>query len=146
MLVFSTPLADYRPSNILSGSPPPAPLFLVWISTGVCIYTVCNGGGGGEGTGLCREHIQELYTLYLPRFRTYRSALPPPPKKKNIGGEGGLKQINTCRHVPLQVNFWKKPTFRILESFSYLVHDFYTPPPSPLKHQLLSASSFWKYR
>jgi hypothetical protein len=37
-------------------------------------YTGCNGGGG---IGLCGEHIQELYTLYLTRFRIYKVALPP---------------------------------------------------------------------
>jgi hypothetical protein len=27
--------------------------------------------------GLCREHLQELYTVHLSRFRTYKMALPP---------------------------------------------------------------------
>jgi hypothetical protein len=56
-------------------SPPPFP---VWISTKVSVYTVSNGGGGG--TGLCGEHIQELYTVYLTRFRTYKIALPTQTK------------------------------------------------------------------
>jgi hypothetical protein len=47
-LVFSTPL-----TFSLVHPPPP---FAVGISTGVCIYTVCNGGG----VGLCGEHLQEL--------------------------------------------------------------------------------------
>ncbi len=51
--------------------PPPPP---VWISTEVSIYTVCNGG---EGIGLCGEHLQQLYTVYLTRFRNYKIVLPP---------------------------------------------------------------------
>ncbi len=47
---------------------------------GVCIYTVCNRVGRG-GIGLCGEqHIQELYTVYLTRFRTYKIALPSQTK------------------------------------------------------------------
>ncbi len=33
---------------------------------------MCNG----EGIGLCREHLQELYTVYLTRFRSCKIALP----------------------------------------------------------------------
>jgi hypothetical protein len=44
MLVFSTPLANYRLSKLLTGSPPTPPPFPVW--------------GGEEGIGLCGEHIQ----------------------------------------------------------------------------------------
>jgi hypothetical protein len=58
MLVFSTPLVNQRPSNLLTGSPPP-PL-PVRKSTGLCIYTVCNGGGR---IGLCGEHLQKLYQI-----------------------------------------------------------------------------------
>ncbi len=35
---------------------------------------------------------------------------------------GGLRQINTCRQVPLQVIFKEKPTFRVRRLCSYLVH------------------------
>ncbi len=80
----------------------PPPPFPVWISTVVCIYTVCNGGGGGEGIRLCGEHIQELYTVFLTH-RAYKIALPP--HKKNLGGEGASDRLNTCHQVPLVVNF-----------------------------------------
>jgi hypothetical protein len=40
------------PSNLLTGWPPPP----VLISTGVCIYAVCNREGGGMGSG-CAESI-----------------------------------------------------------------------------------------
>ncbi len=66
---------------------PPRP---VWISIGVCIYTVWNRGGGR--IGLCGEHLQELYTVYLTRFRTYKIALPSQTKTYKKGG--GLRQIN----------------------------------------------------
>jgi hypothetical protein len=38
--------------------------------------------------GLCREHIQESYTVYLTKFRTYKIALPPQtrPTKPRRGG------------------------------------------------------------
>ncbi len=38
---------------------PPLPPFSVWISTGVCIYTVCDGRGRGSG---CDESIYRSYT------------------------------------------------------------------------------------
>jgi hypothetical protein len=48
------------------------------------VFSVCNGGGWG-----CVEsiHMQELYTVYLTRFRAYKIALLP--KTKNLGGRGG---------------------------------------------------------
>ncbi len=36
--------------------------FPVWISTGVCVYTVCNRGRRGSG---CVESIYRIYTLYI---------------------------------------------------------------------------------
>ncbi len=41
---------------------------------------------------------------------------------KNLGGEGGLRQINTCRHVPLLVNFFEKLGFGVWCLYRYLVH------------------------
>ncbi len=63
------------------------------------------------GIGLCGEHLKELYTVKI--------ALPPQTKTYRRGG--GLRQINTCRQVPLLVNFWEKPTFRVWCRFKYLV-------------------------
>ncbi len=59
--------------------------FPVWICTGLCIYTVCNRGGG-EGIGLCGDHIQELYTVNLTRFRNQQNCFTTP--NKNLGGKG----------------------------------------------------------
>ncbi len=47
--------------------------------------------------------VQELITLYLTRFRTYKIARPPQTKTSRRGG--GFRQINTGRKVPSQVNF-----------------------------------------
>ncbi len=44
MMVFSTPFVNQRSSYRL---------------------TECVTGGGGEGIGLCGEHIQELYITYV---------------------------------------------------------------------------------
>jgi hypothetical protein len=45
---------------------------------------------------------------------------------KNLGGDGGLRQIKTCRQIHLQVNF-KKSRLLGLESIIYLVE---APPPT----------------
>ncbi len=65
---------------------------------------------GGEGVwGSVGGHIlQEFKTLYLTRFRTYKM-LHHPKQKPSRGG--GLRQINTYRKVPLQVNFFFMATF-----------------------------------
>jgi hypothetical protein len=46
------------------------------------IQTVCGCGGGGGGVLNCAvDHIlQEFYTLFLTRFRTYKIASPPQTK------------------------------------------------------------------
>ncbi len=63
---------------------------------------------GWEGVGalsLIGDHILlEFNTLYLTRFRTYKFARPPQKKQKPRRG-GDLRQKNTYRKVPLQVNF-----------------------------------------
>ncbi len=42
------------------------------------IQTVCDCGGGGGGLKCTVDHIlQEFYTLFLTRFRTYKIASPP---------------------------------------------------------------------
>ncbi len=79
---FRLSFVNYCPSNLLSGQ-----------------STVC-GWGVLSNVG---EHIlQKFNNLYMARFRTYKIARPP--KQKPRRGRG-LRQINTCRKVPLQVNF-----------------------------------------
>jgi hypothetical protein len=42
------------------------------------IQTVCVTGGGGGMLNCAVDHIlQEFYTLFLARFRTYKIATPP---------------------------------------------------------------------
>jgi hypothetical protein len=102
MLVFS----DQLSSSPLSCSPPlPHPKVKVQYIQTVCVWE----GVGGCSVVLCwRPHLQELNTLYLTRFRTYKIALPP--QTKTWTG-GGLRQINTCHKVPWQVNFFKNETW-----------------------------------
>jgi hypothetical protein len=51
------------------------------------------------------DHILlEFNTLYLITFRTYKIAKPPQTKTLRRGGR--LRQINTCRKVPIQVNIF----------------------------------------
>ncbi len=68
------------PFSLVQLYPPPPPHFPVWIST---LY-------------------KEFYTLYLTRFRIY--TINHPKEKPRRGG--GLRQINTGRKVPVQVNFF----------------------------------------
>jgi len=92
MSVFWTPLVNQRPSNLLTGSTSPLPCVNKYRGM-YCIYTVCNKGGDRV---VCGEHIQELFTVYLTRFRTYKITCRP---KQNPRRAGGLRQINTCRKV-----------------------------------------------
>jgi hypothetical protein len=66
---------------------------------------------GWEGVGVLTPVgdyiLQEFNTLYLTRFR---AKLLDHPKQKARRG-GGLRQINTCRKVPLQGKFFQITTF-----------------------------------
>ncbi len=54
--------------------PPPLPMYSTYI-----LYRQCVTLGGGWGVLKCTvDHIlQEIYTLFLTRFRTYKIASPP---------------------------------------------------------------------
>jgi hypothetical protein len=77
MLVFRPSFVNYCPSNLLSCSPPPLPKVKIQ-----CIQKVCGWEVGGGGVLSCfGDHfLQEINTLYLTRFRTYKIALPPQTK------------------------------------------------------------------
>ncbi len=61
------------------------------------IYRQCvTVRGGGGVLSPIGDYINRSLTLYLNRFRTYKIASPP---QKNLGGEGGLRHINTCLSV-----------------------------------------------
>ncbi len=51
MLVFSTPLVNKRPSNLLTGSPTPLPTLPCVNKYTVYTYRVSKGLGGGGGMG-----------------------------------------------------------------------------------------------
>ncbi len=77
--------------------PPPPPLPNVQF-----MQTVCDCGGWGVGGVLkCTvDHIlQEFYTLFLTKFRTYKIASPPQTKmtsKDDIKGLVSLKFLPPC--------------------------------------------------
>ncbi len=76
MLVFSTPLVYCSPSTFSLTSPPPPRNRTVYTNS------VWLGGGWGLGVLSCVvDHIlQEINTLFLTRFRTYKIATPPKQK------------------------------------------------------------------
>ncbi len=66
------------------------------------IQKMCLLGGGGLNCIV--DHIlQEFYTLFLTRFRTYKIASPPQTKmtgKDDIKGLVSLKFLRPCLTVP----------------------------------------------
>ena len=68
---------------------------------------------------LVGDHIlREFNTVYLTRFRTYKIVRPPQTKTWE---RRGLRQINTCRKVPLQVNFLDDD---ILHCLLFMLHAY----------------------
>ncbi len=60
------------PLNFSLVHPPPPPPFPAWMNK----YSV-----GGRGSGCVESiYVQELYSVYLTRFRTYKIAFPPQTK------------------------------------------------------------------
>jgi hypothetical protein len=72
---FRPSYVNYCPSNLLSCSPPPP---LPTSKYRICTKSVwLEGGGGGAMLSCVGDHIpQEFNTIYLTRFRTYKTALP----------------------------------------------------------------------
>jgi hypothetical protein len=62
LLVFSTSLVNERPSNLITGSPPPSPLCCA--GRGTYVFIQCVMGGGGRGSGGV-ESIYMSYTLCI---------------------------------------------------------------------------------
>ncbi len=70
------------------------------------------GEGGRRGLISVRDHmLQEFNTLYLTRFVEPTKLLDHPKQKPRRGG--GLRQMNTCRQVPLQVKIYYITTFGV---------------------------------
>jgi hypothetical protein len=106
--VFSTQLVNCCPHGrrnytcvllplycTFSDLPPPPPLPKLNVQY---IQTVCRCGEGG--VEMYVDHIlQEFYTLFLTRFRTYKIASPPQTKmtsKDDIKGLVSLKFLRSC--------------------------------------------------
>ncbi len=104
MLVFSTPLVKYCPCNLLSGSPPPPP------RVNKSIYVFIQYVTGGGGIGLCGEYIQELQTVNLTRYRTYKIALPSQTK---IQAERGPQADKHLPPSPFTGQFLRKADISI---------------------------------
>ncbi len=125
LLVFSTPLVNWRHLNLLTGSSPPPPPFPVWTSTvpefidpvftktspkrsfsmnenerfglvfaktgfiksdtGVCIYAVCNGGGGEGDRVVWRASTGVLHCVFDQILNLQNCFTTP---NKNRGGAG----------------------------------------------------------
>jgi hypothetical protein len=64
------------------------------------IQIVYDMGGGGWGVLKCTvDHIlQEFYTLFLTRFRTYKIALPPQTKMTSKDDINGLVSLSSFVH------------------------------------------------
>ena len=70
------------------------------------MQTVCDCGGRGVGRVLkCTvDHIlQEFYTLFLTRFRTYKIASPPLTKMTGKDDIEGLVSLKLLRPCPLGI-------------------------------------------
>ncbi len=90
ILVYCCPSILYLLSDLLPPPPLPKPMYSILYTDSVLLW------GGGVGVLKCTvDHIlQEFYTLFLTRFRTYKIASPPPTKitsKDDIEGLGSLK-------------------------------------------------------
>ncbi len=60
---------------------PPLPWVKAQYMQTVCSWEEVGGGGVVDSLSCVRDHIlQEFYTMYLTRFRTYKIALPPQTK------------------------------------------------------------------
>jgi len=103
---------------LLPVQPSPSPRDQVYVDS-VCGGLLCHVG----------DHIlQGFYTLAslrVIRFRTYKYVCPPQHKNLGSEGSGGLKQINSCRKVLLQVTL-KTKSFCIAFYEPYIFHVSWT--------------------
>ncbi len=84
--------------------------------------------GGRDRVVWIAYAVQELYTMYLTRFRTYKIGLPSQGR--------GLRHINTCRQALYCSIFRKSRHF----GFGVFIHIWKRPPPPTPQ---LNTPSFW---
>ncbi len=84
----------HGPNNYKDIKPFTSPL-LPYVNKYRGMYLQCITGG--EGIGLCGEHIQKLYTLCLARFRNLQNCFTTGTPNKNLEGDGGPQ---TYKHLP----------------------------------------------
>ncbi len=102
---FRPSFVNYCPSNLLSGSPPPPPPPFP-----VSKY---NMEGGDVGCWVVLETLFYMSLTLCIWLASEPTKLLDHPKQKPKRG-GGLKQINTCDKVPVQVNFVRWRHFALL--------------------------------
>jgi hypothetical protein len=79
MLVFSDPLVNCFPSNLLADLPYPSPLPKVKYR--ILVYRQFMAMGGCRVLSCVVDHIlREFITMFMTRFRTYKIATPTPNK------------------------------------------------------------------
>ncbi len=98
---FRLSFVNCCPSKLFSRStlPPPVPKYNIYTDS---VW----GGGGAMGvlSPVGDPILQEFDTLCLTRFKPTKFLYHP---KQNPRRGGGLRQMNTCRIVPLLVNFFR---------------------------------------
>ncbi len=98
---------------LLSDLLPPSPLLKLNVQY---IQTVCGWEGGGGVMNCTVDHIlQEFYTLFLTRFRTYKIATPPQTKmtsKDDIKGLVSLKFFRPWWELTAPVPFYRDSSAR----------------------------------
>ncbi len=117
--IFSPLLWTSAPLTFSQIHPPPLLPFPEWIITGECLYTVCNRKGGGDRV-MWRASTWVIVCVF-DQIPNLQNCFITANKKARRGG--GLRQIKTCREVPLLVNFQEKLTFRVWCLYRYLVHN-----------------------
>ncbi len=70
---------------------------------------------------MCGEHLQELYTVYLTRFRSYKIALPTqtkeergPPADKHLPPNPLTGQLGLPLGFAVFVAIWSRPPLHFL--------------------------------
>ncbi len=96
-------MMNYCPSNLLSGSPPP-PFPLPCVKIQYIQAVCCWLWGWGEGVESCERPYSADLTFCIWSDSESKILLDHPKQKLRRGG--GLRQIKTCRKVPLQVNIF----------------------------------------